>query len=68
MPELRNYTDLSYFVNARNASKVSMSDFEELQAALNSRDKPDEWCCTNIAALSEKNKEVLRGMRKKENG
>lgn len=59
VPDVKDGTDLSYFENARNSDAISIEDFEELRAAAISREKPDEWCCTNIAALAEKNKEIL---------
>ena len=62
VPDLKNSTDLSYFQNARNAGKVNMSDFEELKEAACSREKPDEWCCTNLSALAEKNKEIFNSL------
>ncbi|KAH0795538.1 kinase-like protein [Histomonas meleagridis] len=65
IPELKDITDLSYFANAYKNINISTNDFEELRTETKNRDKPDEWCCTNIAALSEKNKEVLREMKKK---
>ncbi|OHT08375.1 AGC family protein kinase [Tritrichomonas foetus] len=59
IPDVKDATDLSYFENARNANDVSVADFEELKSAVKSREKPDSWCCTNIASLAELNKDVL---------
>lgn len=61
IPEPQNETDLSYFENARNnGESCSLYGFEELKNAALSKEKPDEWCCTNFAALAEKNKEILK--------
>lgn len=60
VPDLADGFDLSYFENARNAGSMNLEDIEELKAAADSREKPDEWCCTNIAALAEKNREVSK--------
>ena len=62
VPDLADGFDLSYFENARNASAMNLEDIEELKAAADSREKPDEWCCTNIAALGEKNREVAKSL------
>lgn len=60
LPELQSTTDLSYFENVRNsADNFDLACFDELKNAARSREKPDEWCCTNIAALAEKNREIL---------
>lgn len=63
VPDLQNETDLSYFENARNnGESCSFYGFEELKNAALSKEKPDEWCCTNFAALAEKNKEILKNL------
>lgn len=63
VPDQQNETDLSYFENARNnGESCTFYGFEELQNAALSKEKPDEWCCTNFAALAEKNKDILKNL------
>lgn len=60
VPDLQNETDLSYFENARNnGESLAFYGLEEIKNA-SLREKPDEWCCTNFAALAEKNKELVK--------
>lgn len=54
--------DLQYFENSRNSGTFNIEDIDELKAAAAAREKPDEWCCTNIAALAERNKEVCKSL------
>jgi len=59
VPELSDSFDLSYFENTRLQNSMNVDIFEELKCAAGSRERPDEWCCTNIAALAEKNRDVV---------
>lgn len=62
IPNLNDNFDTTYFERSRNSGTFNLDDIDELKAAADSREKPDEWCCTNIAALAEKNKEVAKNL------
>ena len=62
VPDLTDETDLTYFELARNVKSLETEGFEELRAASESKEKPDEWCSTNVIALAELNKDIIASL------